>query len=200
VFRYHLASRGLYGTWISASTLARVDPVAMGILLALLLDGRVPSLGKGLRWILIGGGILLLPETVLLYDATGLFSPAWAYMAGYAAATLLMLCLFLGFLGLRRGISESRAGQLFQYLGRISYGLYVWHGLALAGLGVVFNKLGLHKVLLLRAPLALLITIGIASASYYLLEAPFLKLKRRFSHVLSSGSEAHSTVEALVSK
>jgi peptidoglycan/LPS O-acetylase OafA/YrhL len=55
------------------------------------------------------------------------------------------------------------------YLGRISYGLYIFHGAAL---------------LLTHNPLvALGVTVAIAAASYRWFESPFLRLKSRFQRV-----------------
>ena len=55
------------------------------------------------------------------------------------------------------------------YLGKISYGLYVFHA---AALRVVPSPL-----------LALPLTIGIAALSYRYLESPFLRLKDRFARL-----------------
>jgi peptidoglycan/LPS O-acetylase OafA/YrhL len=64
------------------------------------------------------------------------------------------------------------------WLGRISYGVYLWHM-------VVFGFSG-RLPLLKRAgswPLAIAMTIAVAALSFYLLERPLLRLKRRFSRV-----------------
>ena len=78
----------------------------------------------------------------------------------------------------------------FVFLGKVSYGLYVYHVLGVAlGVWVVRN-------LLLRArfpqlePAAIFvvslgITVSIASASYVYVEKPFLRLKKRYEVVAS---------------
>jgi peptidoglycan/LPS O-acetylase OafA/YrhL len=70
------------------------------------------------------------------------------------------------------------------YLGKISYGLYVFHsvGLTLAGHLIFPHRLSTP---LLRASVGLPITIGLAAISYRYLEAPFLRLKERFTHIQS---------------
>jgi peptidoglycan/LPS O-acetylase OafA/YrhL len=75
--------------------------------------------------------------------------------------------------------------QLLNYLGQISFGLYMYHELAI-GITVKILKAfpfnfngGLFSIVLYLA--ALLVTIGIAASSYRFLEKPFLKLKTRFS-------------------
>src|SRR6185436_11014013 len=71
------------------------------------------------------------------------------------------------------------------YLGRISYGLYVWHLLALA-----IASLLLKKYSPLHALFGFALTILISAISYRWLEQPFLKLKKRFTHVASRPVEA----------
>jgi peptidoglycan/LPS O-acetylase OafA/YrhL len=69
------------------------------------------------------------------------------------------------------------------YLGKISYGLYVYHALG----NVLSNMLiPVHTEfiqLALRPVAALAITMLLAAISYAVLETPFLKLKKRFAHI-----------------
>lgn len=84
------------------------------------------------------------------------------------------------------------------YLGKISYGLYVYHVMALDLVGTMTGRLGLRlhegpqhslinlaTVLGIRMPLALGLTIAVAAASYRYFETPFLRWKDRFSLVHS---------------
>ena len=77
------------------------------------------------------------------------------------------------------------------YLGKVSYGLYVYHILAMSlawklipSWKVVPSHNHLHH-LFLREALALALTILLASVSYTLLEKPFLRLKKRFELIRS---------------
>jgi peptidoglycan/LPS O-acetylase OafA/YrhL len=78
---------------------------------------------------------------------------------------------------------QLRMPRSLLYLGKISYGLYVYHALG----NVLSNKLiPVHTAfvqLALRPIAALGITIVLAAISYAVLETPFLKLKRRFAHI-----------------
>ena len=63
------------------------------------------------------------------------------------------------------------------FLGRISFGLYVYHPLAMT-----FARQALPAASWMTLFLAsLAFTIALSTASYYLLETPFLRLKRRLS-------------------
>ena len=76
--------------------------------------------------------------------------------------------------------------SLLVYLGRISYGLYVFHMLALMCSDYLIPHFTASvKRLVLRELIALMLTVALAAASYRWLETPFLKLKQRFTHVLS---------------
>lgn len=87
--------------------------------------------------------------------------------------------IVVAFIGLKTQLRPLR------YLGKISYGLYVYHLLCIRlAERIVQNKSGLlHTATLIGLSLA--ITIGISSASYAVLERPFLKLKNKFAHVTS---------------
>ncbi|HET9786737.1 MAG TPA: acyltransferase family protein, partial [Pyrinomonadaceae bacterium] len=68
------------------------------------------------------------------------------------------------------------------YLGRISYGLYVFHLFALVLMTrvSVIPVIGVQLNFPLRTVLSFLLTVAFASVSYKVLERPFLRLKDRF--------------------
>jgi peptidoglycan/LPS O-acetylase OafA/YrhL len=69
-----------------------------------------------------------------------------------------------------------------QYLGKISYGLYIYHfpmiWLVSQIQGFVPSEESVHPVVLI---LSFIGTVAVASLSYFALEKPFLKLKDRFA-------------------
>lgn len=77
---------------------------------------------------------------------------------------------------------------VLDYLGRISYGLYMWHfmaitvGVWLAGLVLRAEGPARHT---LAFVLIVLVSIALAAASYHFLETPFLRLKKRFTRIHS---------------
>jgi len=84
---------------------------------------------------------------------------------------------------LRNGATSNPA---LVYLGRISYGLYVFHvlGLLISDYAVHDQTASLLRYTM-RVGVALAATIAMSAISYRWLETPFLKLKQRFAHVLS---------------
>lgn len=80
------------------------------------------------------------------------------------------------------------------YLGTISYGLYMLHPIAIVASIRVLGDAGLLRDTLLY-PTAALVAIGLASLSYHLLEAPFLRWKSRLA-TLPSGDVARPLATA----
>ncbi len=100
---------------------------------------------------------------------------------------LLFGILILNFAANRK-IGISLEIDAFKYLGKISYGLYMYHPI-----GIVMSiKLALmmhnhNPSNWLLYPLTLFITISLSAISYRYFESPFLKLKSQFSSVASGG-------------
>ena len=73
---------------------------------------------------------------------------------------------------------------VMRYLGKISYGIYVYHALALAVAVKLLKSFSIYHTPL-HFLLGIILTVSISSVSYALLEKPFLRLKRRFTAVSS---------------
>lgn len=169
---------------LKANTFARLDSLGAGALLALALRKWRLDFANETRWCLFGGGLFLFVATYRFFRLQPLFAgsemltyPLWAI-----ASVLVMLAVY----------RQSKAGSLPQfswlssaplvYLGRISYGLYVWHLaciVLLASMGLMRRgdwMIGLY---------ALPLSIAVAALSYELLEKPFLRWKQAWTVVPS---------------
>lgn len=170
---------GTNSVW--CNTLCRLDPIIAGILLAIILRGRTPQIGLAHRLLLLFGGILPL---VLIANYWQIHQPEtleWMpTLIGFPAVAISCTAILIAALGVVKSMPRA-----LLYLGKISYGLYVYHALA----NLLSNKVvPIHRgfaELALRPVLALAITIALAAASYAFLEKPFLRLKKRFTHVSS---------------
>jgi len=180
---------GAPGSLVWTNTLTRLDPLAAGILLAVWMTHRQYRPTIAARAVLLVAGV----ATMLLVSAH--CDPYWSpnsaatLFFGYPAVALGCVAILLAFLGLplRRDRFLPRAGI---YLGKISYGLYVWQMMA-----IVLVLRGIDRPLpvsgdwvdsaTFAALCSFVLTIALAAASYRFLETPFLRLKSRFAVVPS---------------
>ena len=141
----------------------------------------------------ISGWFLLLAGLYALYFVTSLPNLnfiQWRLMLTYPlvgiGASLILFAVIQGNLG---PLSHLFKNKILGYLGKISYGLYVFHfvGLELArnltNAYIPEERLLVYPATVLL--LSLVITIAISMASYQFLERPFLQLKERFTFIKS---------------
>lgn len=74
--------------------------------------------------------------------------------------------------------------RVLKFLGRISYGLYLYHWFVIVFVLNLLLKFNIYYDSLLYT-LSLGLTISVSTVSYYLFELRFLKLKRYFSKIIS---------------
>ena len=168
---------------IWCNTLTRLDPIALGIIVAVVLGGVAPSFHPAVRAGLLVCGVSSLVLVGWGADLTRLAPLRWqATMLGYPVVAIGCTLILLAVLGSRWRWTGS--GSL-RYLGKISYGLYVYHML---GIWIADHLLIGGSSLLrggARFVLALGLTILLSAVSYQFLESPFLRLKRQFTYVPS---------------
>lgn len=157
------------------NTFARFDPLALGIITAVLLRNRRIHLG----WLVRSGFLVAGCATLLI--AGHYFSMTRIFMlAGYPAMAIGACLVFLSVF--QCGVAPG----WLRYLGKISYGLYVFHMLAAYLVAKAFG--GTIHDLRHFVPywfLSLGLTLAVAALSYRFLESPFLRLKERFAYVKS---------------
>jgi len=169
------------------NTFARLDTIAFGILLAMVLHRRTLRLALSNRLGLLLVGIALW---VFVGNYCGLLDPFPTIargMIGYPLMSLGCVAIFLSLLGAPQDGVRFLKNPKLVYLGKISYGLYAYHILSLQLSDRFFGRYHpSHGQWTLTLVCGLLITFVLAGASFKWLESPFLRLKReRFTYVPS---------------
>jgi peptidoglycan/LPS O-acetylase OafA/YrhL len=186
VVRLGLGIVGVSGQWIAKNSFTRVDGIAAGILLAAGLDGRLPRLGNGARSAVFAGSILTLLVVAagvhVLHGAAFVVHQALGWPLAAAGCAGIVVSV----LGADAPLAGLLASAPVIYLGRISYGLYVFHELGLLCASAIAGRGDSPRSWLVHAGLAFFLTMAMAATSYRWLEGPFLRLKeRRFTRVHS---------------
>ncbi len=179
---HHVAGDAL---WFN--TFARLDSIALGVLLALAFHGRSTfSFGLPVRIAFLTLGI---SAWVFVGYYCGLLNPFPTLvrgMIGYPLMSLGGAAIFLCVLGAPQDGMPFLKNPLLVYLGKISYGLYAFHLLALQLSANLFAQYHHPFTQTFSLLFALGMTFFLAVISYRWLESPFLRWKqKRFTHVLS---------------
>ncbi len=106
-----------------------------------------------------------------------------ASIPGYFLIDLGVTFIFLS----AYGVKVAEQLRALVYLGKISYGLYIFHVLCI-DLSVTFARDVLHMrshLIIASYGLGVPLTILLAALSYRYWETPFLRLKERFAFVAS---------------
>jgi peptidoglycan/LPS O-acetylase OafA/YrhL len=164
------------------NTFAQLDPIALGIFLAVLLKGEIPSFSKLARGATLIAGVTGLALGSLYFGVKNDPITTARILFGYPSIAIGGALVLLSVL--RNDARKSN--RILVYLGRISYGLYVFHvlGLLISDYTVHDQTASLLRYTF-RVLVALAATIAMAAISYRWIETPFLGLKERFAHVLS---------------
>jgi peptidoglycan/LPS O-acetylase OafA/YrhL len=172
---------GWEGSYTYEATETRLESIAWGCLLAIMLDGAPREKARigwlvGWPWVAIGLSAVLF--TLIFRDEA--FRATWRYSVQGAALFLLVLNLY----ALR---SARFAIDLFEikplrWIGRLSYSLYLWHW---PMIWIAFKMLGLELGSDERLTLPVMAAVVIASfvfasASYYFVERPLFALRKKF--------------------
>jgi peptidoglycan/LPS O-acetylase OafA/YrhL len=179
------------GEW--TNSLVMFQFFAGGALLAMTLRGRVPQWKWATRLSAFAAGLTcwIVAQTVFGVRGWEPFTTVAQAFTGWPLVLIGCVLFLLSFLG----ITENRIPKWIAYLGRISFGLYVYHSLIymlifryaaphIWGIQQPNSPWHLPTVWALIA-CVLAISISIAYLSYNLLEKPFLRIKERFAIVPS---------------
>ena len=164
----------------------------LGALLAIFLSGEAPSFSSLARIVMFASGLacwVIASGVGHIKDPVAVHTVARTSL-GYEFLAAGCFAIFLSMLG----ASVERVPGYVLYLGKISYGLYVFHGIALDSTTFVRqyfeNGAPRHWMLTLSLfladrTIALALTIALAALSYKYLETPWLRLKRKFTFIES---------------
>ncbi|MDG2002415.1 MAG: acyltransferase [Novosphingobium sp.] len=166
-----------------------IDALAAGALLGIFdLAGKGGARLRAIpRWALFAISLVLIAIVV---------SDAARSISIWANDVLLIVPMGLAVLAANAGIGGVAGAFLslgpLRYLGRISYGVYLWHNPMYFLVGVTWPKLGLspevapQSYMIVAASLA---TLVVAALSWRLFEQPINGLKRRFPYRGASAVE-----------
>jgi peptidoglycan/LPS O-acetylase OafA/YrhL len=158
--------------WADRAFDARADNLAVGCLLAVLVSTGLYKDALVTRWWFPIATIVAI--TALFWGSASL-GLGYLYTLGYSLgapliAILLMQLIVWGSHPAWRWLNSRPV----RYVGRISYGMYLYHYL--------FASWAVHRqwTFPVQFGFCLAGTVAVASASYYLVELPFLRMKRRW--------------------
>jgi peptidoglycan/LPS O-acetylase OafA/YrhL len=192
ITRAGLFASGVDVSAIWMNTAAHLDAIGVGALLAL--GGQIRLVPAARRALAVASVLALVvcagtvwhtllhpaPAGAPMYARPG--ASAWASLA-YLGAALACGGMLVATLAAERSWLSHPAPA---YLGRISYGLYVYHGLALA----------ITDSWVWPVASAFAVTLVAAAVSYHVYELPFLRLKRRFERVSFAPDLDHTPASA----
>jgi peptidoglycan/LPS O-acetylase OafA/YrhL len=173
------------GAAVEYNTLARIDPIALGILAACLLGDRPPRFSPTVRFALALAAISTCAAigTYGHLNRPQSAAPTVGTLVGRPLVAVAAAAILVAFIG-AKGPGRILTFPALVYLGKISYGLYVYH---MAGVLIAEHILrdgpsSRHQG---AALLGLLLTVAFSAISYRWFESPFLRLKDHFAVIRS---------------
>lgn len=173
----------LVDTAIWSNTLSHGIFFGFGMVAAVVAYKRPHTLNMRNRLIAAAGAFILMFLAAMVFGAKAIESASsgWAMVSGYVSVAMACTLLFISLLDV--GITFPAP---IVYLGKISFGLYVYHSLAMRVMEHVFlfgSSDHLPKITADLCSLPFLVLY--AAFSYRYIERPFLKLKARLAYVPS---------------
>lgn len=153
-------------------------------------------------WLIVAA--FVLPAFVIV--PAGKFIPAletWyplAKMLGFGVLSAGVVLAILAIDAWEGPVKWLFSNAPVRYIGRISYGLYLYHfPIFILGFGLREGYPNEQTPTLTNAALAWAITFAVASASFFLIERPLLKLKNRYRTTVPSPEPAAQPGASIVS-
>ena len=171
----------------------RFDCMGIGALGALILHYKKERLLKLLT------STFMQWTTIFVFIAIIFGKFRFSLLLEQLAAAVIGLSLILSNVTLAKPLLDLE-NRFCNYIGRISYGIYVYHILIILLCRKLLEKLGVPLVpsCILLVVCVPIITIFIANLSYKYFEAPFLKLKRHFTKVNTTNNAVLATPSSTI--
>ncbi|MBE8189821.1 MAG: acyltransferase [Candidatus Thioglobus sp.] len=165
---------------IEVFTLANLDSLALGGLFALLYQKNSKRL-KTYALPMIAGGILgyyIFAWMKIMFGWQVLFWSVGKFFIVIFAGGLVLFALFS-----KTNKQNILHNKITIHLGKISYGLYLYHNIIVAHYDKIANFffIPVGDSIVVKIILSLFFTIGIAQISFVIIEKPLLKLKAKFA-------------------
>jgi peptidoglycan/LPS O-acetylase OafA/YrhL len=182
VFRFMLALQNIPHPGIYTNTFARMDTLVFGTMLAFIYYYKPLWIQKMKILLFWPFQLIVVATLIFLCHKISVFTTIMPtnVVFGFTIIDLLLLYLIFAALQPEKLISNFLSLKPFVSLGKISYGLYIWHLLSLELTPYIIKTLA---VPLPKALVAFVLTVLISYLSYYFFEQKFLKLKSKYSRV-----------------
>jgi peptidoglycan/LPS O-acetylase OafA/YrhL len=187
-------------TYISTDT--RIDSIVFGCLVSLYtfwVESRPLTSRYRAALAAMGSRPALLVATLMMVASLAYRSDEFRQTWRYSVQGVAMIPLFLHLFIFKRrdGIDAVLRSSPMVYIGKISYSLYLHHWLTLTFLWQLLQGTPQWQISLVAVPLML----GLAAASYHIVETPIRRIGQRFAENLAavrsrSGTEAVEGQEA----
>ncbi len=187
-WRLYLVSTGASWLRMSAGLDTKIDSILLGVVLALL--WRMPTFTAALKTFCSKSYTQFAALAAVLLSLHFLGHPSigeqaeqlnfWAFRMPFTLISMTTLLLTL-IANPHSVLAKFLSTKPMVFVGKLSYSLYLWHVIVnFPDTHRIFENLAHHKKYVVEI-YKFAACLSIASASYYLIEQPFLKLKSKFS-------------------
>jgi peptidoglycan/LPS O-acetylase OafA/YrhL len=177
-----LCSRGVVvapGVW--ANSFTQLQYLSIGAAVSVIWNGSLPRIRPSVRIGMVLSGLAVFFAVTYCFKGELNDSSILTTYPEYSLAGVGVLLILVGFMG---APGLGRFSRL-RYLGKISFGLYVFHQPCINLAVSLGQRVMRHNLTVMIAVVGFPLTVLCAVISYRYLETPFLRLKERFEVVPS---------------
>ena len=168
----------------------RADSLLVGCLVAMLHHWRMLPEGKLFRLLSRTSALIALSVLFIYFvDAFGIRTRTFFTIGLTVVALAVGVVLLQAMQTFGNPLLFVLQNELLVYVGKISYGLYLWHVFAIR------ITLGVPVGNAMKFVLSLAGLFGIAATSFYCIERPFLRLKKGFASSVQATSETPRVID-----